>query len=373
MLYLLNERCAALADCALESAHPRRSALGHALVAACRPAVSWLRYAPAPLHALRAYHSASYLSALGGGASEEALDAAGLSHDCPAFTGALEYARLVAGGSLAAADALVGGSCEVAVHWDGGRHHARRASASGFCYVQDCVLAIQRLRRGGLHRVLYVDVDVHHCDAVSEAFYATDQVLVVSLHKRGPGFFPGSGDAGETGCGAGRGHTMNLPLSDGLRDALFTELLARLLDGCARVFRPQAVVMCCGCDGLAGDPLGGWSLTPAGLAAAARKAASLGAPMLLLGGGGYCPANCARAWATITASLAGAALHPEAPVPSHQELLCYGPSFCMWDGGAAALRADLNQPNREALLLLVDGLLHQLQSQYESSDQEEEG
>jgi hypothetical protein len=42
-------------------------------------------------------------------------------------------------------------------------------------------------------RVLYIDIDIHHGDGVEEAFYTTDRVMTVSLHKFGD-FFPGTGD-----------------------------------------------------------------------------------------------------------------------------------------------------------------------------------
>jgi len=40
-----------------------------------------------------------------------------------------------------------------------GLHHAKKSEASGFCYVNDCVLAILELLK--VHqRVLYIDIDV---------------------------------------------------------------------------------------------------------------------------------------------------------------------------------------------------------------------
>jgi len=48
------------------------------------------------------------------------------------------------------------------------------AQASGFCYVNDLVLAILELLKYHA-RVLYVDIDVHHGDGVEEAFYLSDR------------------------------------------------------------------------------------------------------------------------------------------------------------------------------------------------------
>lgn len=77
---------------------------------------------------------------------------------------------------------------------------ACNAQASGFCYVNDIVLAILELLKYH-RRVLYVDIDVHHGDGVEEAFLTTDRVLTCSFHKFGDSFFPGTGDVVNTGHG----------------------------------------------------------------------------------------------------------------------------------------------------------------------------
>jgi histone deacetylase 1/2 len=51
--------------------------------------------------------------------------------------------------------------------WSGGLHHAKRNGASGFCYVNDIVLAILELLKYHA-RVLYIDIDIHHGDGVEE-------------------------------------------------------------------------------------------------------------------------------------------------------------------------------------------------------------
>ena len=70
--------------------------------------------------------------------------------------------------------------------------------ASGFCYINDIVLAILELLKYH-QRVLYVDIDVHHGDGVEEAFLTTDRVMTVSFHKFGGSFFPGTGDINSIG------------------------------------------------------------------------------------------------------------------------------------------------------------------------------
>ena len=85
---------------------------------------------------------------------------------------------MYSGGSRDAALNLMAGDSQLAFNWSGGMHHAKRAEASGFCYVNDIVLAILELLKQH-HRVLYVDIDIHHGDGVEEAFYLTDRVMTV--------------------------------------------------------------------------------------------------------------------------------------------------------------------------------------------------
>ena len=62
--------------------------------------------------------------------------------DCPLFPGLYRYCQLYSGGSVGGAVKLNHGGCDVAINWAGGLHHAKKAEASGFCYVNDIVLAI---------------------------------------------------------------------------------------------------------------------------------------------------------------------------------------------------------------------------------------
>jgi histone deacetylase 1/2 len=59
-------------------------------------------------------------------------------------------------------------------------------------------------------RVLYVDIDCHHGDGVEEAFYTTDRVMTLSLHKFGD-YFPGTGDINDIGESAGKNYSINFP------------------------------------------------------------------------------------------------------------------------------------------------------------------
>lgn len=68
-----------------------------------------------------------------------------IGDDCPVFDGLYEFCQVSASGSLGGAAKLNRGDADVCINWAGGLHHAKRSEASGFCYVNDCVLAILEL------------------------------------------------------------------------------------------------------------------------------------------------------------------------------------------------------------------------------------
>jgi histone deacetylase 1/2 len=76
-----------------------------------------------------------------------------------------DYCISYATGSVACSAILAEGKATYAMNWSGGLHHAKQSEASGFCYVNDCVLAILELLKT-YQRVLYIDIDIHHGDGV---------------------------------------------------------------------------------------------------------------------------------------------------------------------------------------------------------------
>jgi len=103
------------------------------------------------------------------------------------------------------------------INWAGGLHHAKKSEASGFCYVNDSVLAILSLLEY-FPRVLYIDIDVHHGDGVEDAFYNSNRVLTCSFHQYGEDFFPGTGNFDSLGEDEGKYYSINVPLRPGIND-----------------------------------------------------------------------------------------------------------------------------------------------------------
>ncbi|KAL4418842.1 hypothetical protein ABPG77_004439 [Micractinium sp. CCAP 211/92] len=237
--------------------------------------------------------------------------------DCPVFDGMMEYFQIYSGGSVGGAALINEGEADVVMNWSGGMHHAKKGEASGFCYINDIVLAILELLK--VHqRVLYVDIDIHHGDGVEEAFYTTNRVMTVSFHKYGD-FFPGTGALGDTGHAEGKLYSVNVPLQEGMDDESYKYVYEPVMQKVMELYQPGAIVMCCGADSLSGDKLGCFNLSIQGHSSCIEFLARFGVPMLLLGGGGYTMRNVSRCWCYETGRMLGLDLPDELPEAGYKD------------------------------------------------------
>ena len=240
-----------------------------------------------------------------------------VGEDCPVFDGLYEFCSISSGGSVAGAIKINKQQTDIAINWGGGLHHAKKSEASGFCYVNDIVLAILELLKYH-QRVLYIDIDVHHGDGVEEAFYTTDRVMTVSFHKYGE-YFPGTGDLRDIGAGKGKYYAVNFPLRDGIDDEVYETIFQPVMSKVMDVYQPNAVVLQCGADSLTGDRLGCFNLTLKGHGRCVEFMRSFNVPLLLLGGGGYTIRNVARAWTYETSLALGVDISNELPYNDYFE------------------------------------------------------
>ena len=229
--------------------------------------------------------------------------------DTPAFPGVYEAAARVVGGTLEALTAIVRGPTRRAFIPIGGLHHAARDTAAGFCVFNDCAIAIEAARRvHDIRRVAYVDIDAHHGDGVFYGFERDPDLLFADLHEDGRFLYPGTGSRSETGRGPAVGTKLNIPMPPGAGDAQFMSAWAeveRYLDAA----RPELILLQCGADSLAGDPITHLLYSPAAHAHAARRLRECAdryaqGRLLAMGGGGYNRANLARAWTRVVEELA---------------------------------------------------------------------
>jgi len=275
--------------------------------------------------------------------------------DCPIFDGLYDFCSTYTGCSIDGAVKLNHGLTDIAINWSGGLHHAKKIEASGFCYVNDIVLAIIELLK--YHpRVLYIDIDVHHGDGVEEAFYTTDRVMTVSFHKYGD-FFPGTGDIRDVGVKSGKYYSVNVPLQEGIDDVSYETVFKPVIERVMDMYRPTAIVLQCGADSLTGDRLGCFNLTLRGHAECVRYIKSFNVPTLILGGGGYTVRNVARCWTYETSVLLNQPIENQLPYNDFFEY--YAPDFQLHLTPSATME-NMNRP--EILQNITNRILQNLKN-----------
>ena len=203
----------------------------------------------------------------------------------------------------------------------GGTHHGLPGRANGFCYLNDVVLGIKVLQRS-LTRIAYVDLDAHHCDGVEMAFAGDHGVRMISVHEEGR--WPFSGALTDTAGGS----AFNLPVPKGYNDSEARAVLHGLILPRIDEFRPQALVVQCGADGLLEDPLSRLALSNRAYLETIRALLPLSPRVLLLGGGGYNPWSVGRLWTAIWGLVSGQEMPDHLPDAARSVLAALG-----WGGG----------------------------------------
>ncbi len=138
------------------------------------------------------------------------------------------------------------------------------------------------------------------------------EVLTISLHESGRYLFPGTGFADETGVGAGKGASANLPLQPFVWDEPWLAAFEAVVPPLLREFRPTVLVTQDGCDTHLLDPLTHMQCSTAIWPRIGRRFHELAHELsegrwVALGGGGY-------------------AIHEVAATPSMR--WCQGPGRC---------------------------------------------
>ncbi len=190
----------------------------------------------------------------------------------------LEPFLYAAGGTVAAARMAV---CQriIAANLGGGFHHAQSDRADGFCAIADVAIAIRALQRDGLvERVLIVDLDYHHGNGNAEIFAEEETIFTFSMH------------AGNW-CWITKRHNLDVELPSRTADAAYLETLRAHLPEIVHDFRPDFAVYLAGSDPYAGDTLGDFAVTEAGMLERDRTVTETvwghGIPMAIVTAGGY--------------------------------------------------------------------------------------
>ncbi len=219
--------------------------------------------------------------------------------DTPAFPGCFEAALTVCATALAASEAIMAGETEAAFIPIAGLHHARRNMAGGFCIFNDAGIVIENLfAKHNLKRIAYIDIDAHHGDGVYYEFEDNPGLIFADMHQQY--IYPGTGDSDETGIGDAAGKKLNIPMRAHANDKDFDRAWADVLTH-IKAHQPEFIILQCGADSIAGDPITQMEYTSAsfrraGLDLAKLAAEHAGGRLLALGGGGYNLTNIGLGW-----------------------------------------------------------------------------
>jgi acetoin utilization deacetylase AcuC-like enzyme len=238
---------------------------------------------------LLVYHTPDYLlrvAALSAGAGGDTGSGA------PIGTGGDRVARLAAGGTMAAVEAVLAGRCCAAyalVRPPG--HHAMADRGMGFCVYANAVVAARHAQSLGARKVVVLDWDVHHGNGTQDAFWRDDSILFISLHQ--DDLYPaGWGAVEQSGEDAGEGFTVNVPLPAGTGNAGYRLAFERIVVPIVRQFGPDLIIVSAGQDASILDPLARMALTVDGFRILARTMLDLaeetcGGRLVVTQEGGY--------------------------------------------------------------------------------------
>ncbi|MBI5251091.1 MAG: histone deacetylase [Desulfomonile tiedjei] len=243
----------------------------------------------ATLEQLELVHTPAYIKQI---MSTAGRDFTTLAPDTPVSANTYIAAWLAVGGCIKALEALLAGqlrACFCMVRPPG--HHALADRAGGFCIFNNLgVTAKYAVEKYGYKRILIIDWDIHHGNALQDLFYRDNRVLYLSSHYMG--WYPHTGDWEETGEGEGLGYNVNLPVPKELEDNDIIHIYREILGRVVRRWKPELIFVAAGFDAHEKDPLGRTRLTEKAYLWLTQMVLQLsdsvrGAPILMALEGGY--------------------------------------------------------------------------------------
>ena len=206
-------------------------------------------------------------------------------------------------------------------------HHAEADQGRGFCLLGNIPVAVMRARAlGQVKRVAILDWDVHHGNSQQSAFYAEPEVFTVSVHQAAN--YPlDSGSFDEQGEGEGLGTNLNLPLPPGCGLGAYRYAMESLVLPALEAFNPDLIVVACGYDACAKDPLGKMLLNSAAFAEMTAQLKALAArccqgKLVFVHEGGYSEGYVPLCGHSVIQTLAGSTI--SVPDPQNDEIAAWG-------------------------------------------------
>lgn len=198
-------------------------------------------------------HPAAYLDRF-----QEVSDAGGgeLGHHAPFAQGGYDVAALSAGLAKAAVASVLTGTHETAYALTRPPgHHCEADGPMGFCLMANIAIAIEAARATQPDlRFAVVDWDVHHGNGTEAIFYDRADILTISLHQE-RNYPLDTGAVEDRGAEAGLGYNINVPLPAGAGHRAYVYAIDRIVCPAIEDFQPDMVIVACGYDACAIDPL----------------------------------------------------------------------------------------------------------------------
>ena len=252
---------------------------------------------PATIEELTLFHDLDYLKALK--KAEEQKFLSQLEKDRfkigvgtnPIFNEVFSRPAAAAKSSMTAIEYLSENGANKILNFSGGTHHGRKSFASGFCFLNDCILAILKAKELKFKNILYIDIDAHHCDAVQDYFVNDINVNIISIHEKNR--WPRTGHLEECKIP----NLINVPVPENFNDTEMMYLVENLICPFGQNLNPDIVIIQAGTDCLEDDPQSKMSLSNYSYWRTISKLKNITEKTLVLGGGGYNPYITAKAWA----------------------------------------------------------------------------
>ena len=149
-----------------------------------------IKNSPADISELIKFHDLDYVKALKKAEEDQNLPDnlkkkfnIGIGNN-PIFSEVFSRPATAAQASIKAVEMIAEKKAKKILNISGGTHHGRKSQAFGFCFLNDCVLAILKALENGFKNIVYVDLDAHHCDGVQDVFSENNNVSIISIHEK---------------------------------------------------------------------------------------------------------------------------------------------------------------------------------------------
>ena len=256
-----------------------------------------IKNSPAEISELIKFHDLDYVKALKRAEEDQTLPDKlkkkfniGIGNN-PIFSEVFSRPATAAQASIKAVEMIADKKAKKILNISGGTHHGRKSQAFGFCFLNDCVLAILKALETGFKKIVYIDLDAHHCDGVHDVFSENENVSIISIHEKNR--WPKTGKFEDNNLF----NVINFPVNENFNDNEMDYIVSKAIIPFLKIKKADLLIIQAGADMLDGDPQSRISLTNNAYWKAVKDIQTLNENVIILGGGGYNPYLTAKAWA----------------------------------------------------------------------------